>query len=156
MMKERKSRNNSKKRILAVLCTLTLAVGQMSAVSAGELAEEEPESDFADSAENVTETTDAEAYGEYIYQDAEALADNEELFAGYAQKMLYPTKTRKIARSTYYGETRLSGMNLAIYKALKEEIKQVAAGTKDSTIFNITYTNSWTKDDLGVILITTQ
>jgi hypothetical protein len=154
MMKERKSRNNRKKRILAALCTLTLAVGQMSVASAGELADDTPESAFADEAEHVTEATDVEEHGEYIYRDTEELADNEELFAGYVQKMLYPTKTRRKARSAGYGDSRLEGLNQDIYRQLMSKIAAVAAGTETSTIFAVNCTNSWTADELGVDVFT--
>jgi hypothetical protein len=150
MMKVRKSRNNRKQRILAALCALTLAAGQMSVASAGEPADEEQESTFAGEAGNVIGVAAVEGDVESIYPDAENLADNEELFAGYVQKMLYGTGTRRKVRSGSYGESRLTGVDLEIYRQLKEQIVEVAAGTKTTTQFTVNYSKSWTASDLGV------
>jgi hypothetical protein len=156
MMKVRKSRNNRKKRILAALCALTLAAGQMSVASAGEPADEEQESAFADEAGNVTEANAVEGYVESIYPDEEDLADNEELFAGYVQKMLYGTGTRRKVRSAAYGESRLTGLNLEIYRQLKAQIVEVAAGSLASTEFTVNLEGklgtktSWTAEELEV------
>ncbi len=61
-----------------------------------------------------------------------------------------------------YSSTRLSGYNTVLYKLLKEDIEQVAAGELSYTVFEFSLEEfgldglSWSADDLGVSAITYQ
>lgn len=70
----------------------------------------------------------------------EGMPDNEELFAGYMERMLYPERAFSFFGN--FGEGQLSGANLKIYRELKEKIKQTAE-KGGSTAYVIT-------EDLGI------
>ena len=68
-------------------------------------------------------------------EELEALPDNNELFAGYVQQVMYGDDG--ISLYANYGEESLSGTDRALYRCLKRRVEQVAAGTLTSTFFQI-------------------
>ena len=88
---------------------------------------------------------------ESIIPDADALPDNDELFAGYAMQQFYGDQGI-VTYGSMAGD-RLTGLNQTIYNELKGKIEKVAAGTETSAEFTITAdisSLSWTKEQLGV------
>ncbi|SDG77169.1 YDG domain-containing protein [Marvinbryantia formatexigens] len=85
--------------------------------------------------------------------DAGSLPDNDTLYAGYAQRILYGGIS---LYSSSYGESTLTGLDLKIYRLLKERITAVASGTASSTSFTLTWEElgitqtTWTEEELGV------
>ena len=68
-------------------------------------------------------------------EELETLPDNNELFAGYVQQVMYGDDG--ISLYANYGEESLSGTDRALYRCLKRRAEQVAAGTLTSTFFQI-------------------
>lgn len=68
--------------------------------------------------------------------------DDNALFAGYVQKVFYGDSG--IAMAADYGSKRLSGLSLALYRAIKEKVMLVANGTLTSTEF------TFTRAELGI------
>ena len=83
--------------------------------------------------------------------------DSQELFAGYVRSLFYG-KDRQ-ARSSESAGSQLTGNDAILYAALKPEILAVTAGTRSSTLIEISPTvfgvegNNWTAEELGVSAI---
>lgn len=61
---------------------------------------------------------------EKVNVDTSYLPDNDELFAAYVERQLYPE--RAVSMFANYGESRLEGKNLMIYRELKAKIADLA------------------------------
>lgn len=152
------------KRILASVLAVLLAVGTIDssafAVYASEAGELELSEGKADTEQESLELQ-VEAPVETYVPEAEDLPDNEELFAGYVEKQLYPGMDGGISLFADYGKTKLDGKNELIYNFLKTEIEKVAAGEVSSTEFNMSLDQlkitkiEYTAEDLGVTSIGT-
>ena len=84
------------------------------------------------------------------------LADSDELFAGYVEKVFYEGLNEGISTLGNVGEDRLQGeYNQKIYAVLKDKVRQIAAGTQRSTEISLTFQElglqnlSWTAWELG-------
>lgn len=83
------------------------------------------------------------------------LPDAEERFAGYVTQEMYAGTEKEIATFGNFGEQRLSGINKTLYQKLKEDIENVANGTKNSTVFEIPVSElgiatAWTAVELNI------
>ena len=93
---------------------------------------------------------------ETIVPDADALPDNDELFAGYVEQQMYAGRNAGAAPLGEFGTRELTGINLKIYEALKEKIAQVANGSSSSTVIEIPISElgltqtEWTAEELGI------
>ena len=93
---------------------------------------------------------------ETIVPDADALPDNDELFAGYVEQQMYAGRNAGAAPLGEFGTQELTGINLKIYEALKEKIAQVANGSSSSTVIEIPISElgltqtEWTAEELGI------
>lgn len=95
---------------------------------------------------------------ENIIPDSMDLPDNDELFAGYVEK-IFSSEDGISTFSNDFAGSRLSGLDKIIYDRLKKEITKVADGEQASTEFSIPVTdlfekNRYTEADLGVPLLT--
>lgn len=109
-----------RKKSLAVLLTLTMLLGLFPATA---LADEPGTEEPPQAAETETITVDT--------SDAD-LPDNDELFAGYVQQLMYPGYGVSLFGN--FGATALSESQKAVYDKLKNEITKVAQ-TGGSTTF---------------------
>lgn len=133
-----------KRKGLAMLLTLVMLLGMLptAALAAG------PEDQWETQPEQTVEA------GTVAVDTSDVdLPDNEELFAGYVQQLLYP----EYGISTFgnYGETALTtALDKAIYEQLKEKIQDVAAsgGSTEFTLplQDLGIKETWTKQELGV------
>ena len=115
--------------------------------------EEPAESKTEESAEPKTEKIPPQTFKQ------DKPSDNEELFKKYIENRLGIKKSSGSShvrlRSIPSGYS-LSTYNRNIYNALKAKIAEVAAGTKNSTVFTLTYDEigiggvEWNAEDLGV------
>lgn len=80
---------------------------------------------------------------------ADALPDNDELFAAYVEQQFYGDPSVSLYSSDYCG-SKLSGLNKKIYDALKVKISQVAAGQVASTVFEVNVTADSPEEDIGL------
>ncbi len=71
--------------------------------------------------------------------DNDDLPSNDELFAGYVQEAFYGES--QIGLYADYGNEKLTGLDLAVYNALKKKFALVANGTLTSTEFIFTYSD---------------
>ena len=111
-----------RKKSLAVLLALAMLLGLFPATAlADEPGTEEPPQ-TVETAESETFTVDT--------SDAN-LADNDELFTQYLQELLYPSPTMSLFAN--FGETALTGLDLAVYNDLKSFAESVAGGSQSST-----------------------
>ena len=111
-----------RKKSLAVLLVLAMLLGLFPATAlADEPGTEEPPQ-TVETAESETFTVDT--------SDAN-LADNDELFTQYLQELLYPSPTMSLFAN--FGETALTGLDLAVYNDLKSFAESVAGGSQSST-----------------------
>ena len=83
--------------------------------------------------------------------------DSQTLFAGYVRSLFYGEERQ--ARSSESAGGRLTGNDAVLYAELKREILAVAAGTRSSTVIEISPAvfgvegNDWTAEQLGVSAI---
>lgn len=75
--------------------------------------------------------------------------DNDEMFAGYVEKLLYQDINEGIELFGNVGGDRLTGVNKNIYTELKTKIEAVAAGEAVSTEFKLNRTIKLTTQDIG-------
>lgn len=133
-----------KRKGLAMLLTLAMLLGMLptAALAAG------PEDQWETQPEQTVEV-------ETVAVDTSDmdLPDNDELFAGYVQQLLYP----EYGISTFgnYGETALTtALDKAIYEQLKAKIQNVAenGGSTEFTLplQDLGIKETWTKQELGV------
>ncbi len=86
--------------------------------------------------------------GNYV-PDADALADSDELFSEYADRVFYGDSG--IAALANYGSKILDKQSLAIYNQLKEAVTEVAEGSRTSTVVNVDVEGlKWTLKELGI------
>lgn len=133
-----------KRKGLAMLLTLAMLLGMLptAALAAGPEDQWETQPEQTVEAETVAvDTSDVD------------LPDNEELFAGYVQQLMYP----EYGISTFgdYGETALTtALDKAIYEQLKVKIQYVAekGGSTEFTLplQDLGIKETWTKEELGV------
>lgn len=79
----------------------------------------------------------------------DSFMDNDEMFAGYVQKLLYQDISEDIELYGNVGGSRLTGVNKSIYNELKTKIEAVAAGEAASTEFKFSKTIKLTTQDIG-------
>lgn len=86
----------------------------------------------------------------------EDLPDNEELFEGYIEQILYGDLYGDISLFGNVGGERLTGNNRIVYEALKGYIKEIASGERTSTEGLVINDLSFTKTaaELGEVSIT--
>lgn len=81
--------------------------------------------------------------------------DNEELFAGYVERVFYDENDGSIAYGNY-GEDRLTGPTGGLYRILKQGAIDIAAGRRSNTQFQVSLKDlgitklTWTAEELGV------
>ena len=89
-------------------------------------------------------------------------SDNEGLFNKYIEKRLEDEKNKGkpfVRKRSIPSGNSLTGYNKLVYDALKKQIAEVAAGTRTSTVFEVSYSEiglagvKWTAADLGVTSI---
>ena len=158
-----------KKRLLVFVLCVSMVIGNLSLVSADEIAENvnvqetvsgNENAEIPDGFQRGTET--AEKPEELVItgmlpeesasvSDAE---DNDELFEGYVEKLFLDSQEKK--RGGSYTNDRLSGIDAAVYGALRGYISLAASGERSSTVFPVAISElgldktSWTAADLGV------
>lgn len=131
-----------RKRILSV----GLSIAMLLSLLPGTALAMETEDEIAD----VTVETSVETYVPDI-----PLPDNDELFRGYVNQLLYD-KTSAIMPMGNYGENELEGLDKKIYELLEDEIEKVAGAESEiTTAFEFTpsqlgISDTQTKESLGV------
>ena len=124
--------------ILSVMITITMFPAYAFA---------EAEADITENAEVIEAELPEEVYSE------EEPLDNDELFAEYAESILYGESEAPLLRAR---KAVPEGLNGLIYNKLKEDIVLVADGTNSSTAFEVTLADlglegrTWTASELGV------
>lgn len=110
--------------LLAAVMVLSLmqARGWTGTVYAGEIEQAEEQPDTGNTGDDVI--LEASATETYV-PDASGLPDSDELFAGYAMQVFYGDSG--VALLSNFGEAGLDGRNLILYRALKQEIADLAA-----------------------------
>ena len=128
--------------------------GNGTEAESGPVPETEPESETETETEEIADMELQSAGTTAVCApDAGSLPDNDTLYAGYAQRILYGGIS---LYSSSYGESTLTGLDLKIYRLLKERITAVANGTASSTSFMLTWEElgitqtTWTEEELGV------
>lgn len=77
--------------------------------------------------------------------------DNDELYRGYVESLLYPEQY-----AAWSVRNHLTGVNLSIYKSLKTQIAQIASGKTSSTVLYVPLEDAgltktkWTAKELGI------
>ncbi len=128
------------KKALSILLTLSVMASSLPMAMAAENAE-------AGQNEISGIVADAGSYG----SEADGEMSNDELFAGYVEKLFYGDNGIALYGSA--AGDRLTGLNETIYNELKGKIEKVASGEITSTKFTITADISdlkWTLEDLGI------
>lgn len=130
-----------RKKSLAMLLALVMLLGLVSPVAqAAEPGEDAPAVETVETETVAVDTSDAD------------LPDNDELFAGYVQQMMYP----QYGVSTFanFGMDALTGLDKTIYEKLKAKIKNVAeqGGSTEFTLSlqELGIEPEWTKEELGI------
>ncbi|MCD7981270.1 MAG: hypothetical protein LUF32_02980, partial [Clostridiales bacterium] len=94
-----------------------------------------------------------------VVPDASALADNDELFAGYAEDIFYGSSEMELLSSDYASNV-LDDFNYQVYSELKAGVSDIADGTVASTVMvlsdDTTASLSWTFSELGFENVSTQ
>lgn len=75
--------------------------------------------------------------------------DNDEMLAGYVEKLLYQDINDEVELFGNIGGDRLTGINKSIYNELRTKIEAVAAGEAVSTEFKFSKTIKLTTQDIG-------
>lgn len=132
------------KRLDRVLCLVLAILLCLPLVGAPVYASDELESEPAPASDGAAaEEAEAEArYGEGLAGSAapDGEADNDALFAAYAETILYGaplTDADAPARDGLAAGERLTGINKEIYDALCKCIADVAVGKEQSTVFTV-------------------
>ena len=83
-----------------------------------------------------------EIFTEDLELDTSDLPDNEELFAGYVDKMFYGTEISTFGSA---GRERLTDVQKLVYDYLKEELEKIADGRRTTSIITIEEStlNAW-------------
>lgn len=105
-----------------MVLSLMQARGWTGTVYAGEIEQAEEQPDTGNTGDDVI--LEASATETYV-PDASGLPDSDELFAGYAMQVFYGDSG--VALLSNFGEAGLDGRNLILYRALKQEIADLAA-----------------------------
>lgn len=121
-------RNRKWHRVISLLLAAVMVLSLMQArgwtgtVYAGEIEQAEEQPDTGNTGDDVI--LEASATETYV-PDASGLPDSDELFAGYAMQVFYGDSG--VALLSNFGEAGLDGRNLILYRALKQEIADLAA-----------------------------
>ena len=92
-------------------------------------------------------------------ENAQSISSNDYLFKQYIESRLYKNTADKKSKTRKFRKATLSGINDIIYRKLREQIKDVADGVSDSTIFEVSLEDlglkekTWAATDLGVTTI---
>lgn len=103
--------------------------------------------------EETIQTIEAEAIVVSDEDISSDLPDNDELFAGYVEKLFY---NEGISTYANWGEERLEGTDRQVYDILKTAVMEIAGGTRKSTVITIPLKTlsgvrtEWTSADAGV------
>ena len=87
--------------------------------------------------ETKEQTQMAEGTVEIDPEILEQLPNNDELFAGHVEQVLYGNN--EVALYSNYGESRLTEVDLAVYRCMKRRIEEIAEGKTSSTVLKIPY-----------------
>ena len=88
-------------------------------------------------------------------EEGESALSQDELFAGYVEKLFYGDRGISLYSSSFLGE-KLTGQDKIVYDALKPMVAEVASGMRDSAVFQIPLTSiigeklSFTAEELGI------
>jgi len=85
---------------------------------------------------NAAETAAYECTGTVSLENIE-MPGNDELFSGYVSSEFYPEQ--ELETNSHLGEDFLSANDKAVYEILKAAIEEVAAGKRESTVFDVGY-----------------
>lgn len=137
---------------------LALATSAFVLVSTGGAFPAHPMEAFASNEPAQSAIFSTEELTENIIPDSVDLPDNDELFAGYVEKV-FSSEDGISTFSNDFAGSRLSGQDKIIYDRLKEEITKVADGERSSAEFSIPLSDllekqKYTEEDLGVPLLT--
>lgn len=105
--------------------------------------------------EETIQTIEAEAIVVSDEDISADLPDNDELFAGYVEKLFY---NEGISTYANWGEKRLEGTDRQVYDILKSAVIEIAGGTRKSTVITIPLKTlggvrtEWTSADAGVAI----
>lgn len=101
------------------------------------------------------ETTKEIFVEETVEIDAENLPDNDELFAGYVEQVLYSDLYEDVSTYGNVGAEKLKTQeSKELYEVLKEKFRAIAEGELASTELSINMKIVWTAEELGVSSIT--
>lgn len=147
-MEERK---NKLKRLLAVALATVVISG--SVIMPGTVSLAEGNEGSQEPVANADGQTVVVAEKTVPVPEGKLEESNDELFAGYVEEVFYNSFDASMAMASYRSVNigdRLTGDNKIIYDNLKEGIKKIAAGEVASSEIAVTYSKTWSAQELNL------